>query len=225
MPTLIQWSVAACAAYLLLVYGAYAFMLALSGIERAVRTRGRRPDDYELVRESGLTIPASISARVYNEAPIVIAATNSFLGVDYPEYEVVIVNDGSTDETLSALKSEFELEPVERLYRRTYATQPIRGIYSSRTHPHLLVIDKENGGKADSLNCGLNFARYRYVCGVDGDTILARNALLDGMRLVLSDPARVIGITGHVAIHGTPEAACNDAGDALRRRRVSDLAA
>jgi biofilm PGA synthesis N-glycosyltransferase PgaC len=224
VPTLIQWSVAACAAYLLLVYGAYAFMLALSGIERAVRTRGRRPDDYELVRESGLTIPASIIAPVYNEAPIVIAATNSFLGVDYPEHEVVIVNDGSTDETLSALTSEFELEPVERLYRRTYATQPIRGIYRSRTHPHLLVIDKENGGKADSLNCGLNFARYRYVCGVDGDTILARTALLDGMRLVLSDPARVIGVTGHVAIHGTPEAACNDAGAPCRVDRRPLLA-
>ena len=216
LPLLIQWSVVVCAAYLLLVYGAYAFMLAFSGVERATRARGRTDDDYELVRHSPLTIPASIIAPMYNEAPIAVIAASSYLRVDYPEYEVVIVNDGSTDETLSVLSSAFQLEPVERFYRRTLATQPIRGIYRSRTHPRLLVIDKENGGKADSLNCGLNFARYRYVCGVDGDTILTRNALLDGMRLVLSDPARVIGVTGHVAIHGTPESALNADGAPCR---------
>lgn len=214
--TLIQWSVTVCLAYLLLVYGSYALMLGLSGIERAIRGRGRGPDDYELVRESQLTIPASIIAPMYNEAPIAVVAAASFLQVDYPEYEVVIVNDGSTDETLSVLSSAYELEPVERFYRRTLETQPISGIYRSRTHPNLLVIDKTNGGKADSLNCGLNFARYRYVCGVDGDTILTRNALLDGMRLVLSDPARVIGVTGHIAIHGRPESAFNDRGAPCR---------
>jgi biofilm PGA synthesis N-glycosyltransferase PgaC len=222
--TLIQWSVIACASYLALVYGAYAFMLTFSGVERAARARGRRAGDYELVRESRLTIPATIIAPMYNEAPIAVIAATSFLQVDYPEYEVVIVNDGSTDETFAALSSAFQLEPVERFYRRTFVTQPIRGIYRSRTHPRLLVIDKENGGKADSLNCGLNFARYRYVCGVDGDTLLSRNALLDGMRLVLSDPARVIGVTGHIAIHGAPETAFNDAGAPSRVDRRPLLA-
>jgi biofilm PGA synthesis N-glycosyltransferase PgaC len=224
LTALIQWSVAACGAYLLLVYGAYAFMLGFSGVERAVRARGRRADDYELVRESRLTIPASIIAPVYNEAPIVVAAARSFLAVDYPEYEVLIVNDGSTDGTLAELTAAFELEPVECFYRRTYESAPVREIYRSRTHPHLLVIDKENGGKADSLNCGLNLARYRYICGVDGDTILTRTALLDGMRLVLSDPARVIGVTGHVAINGTPEAALNDDGAPCRVDRRPLLA-
>jgi cellulose synthase/poly-beta-1,6-N-acetylglucosamine synthase-like glycosyltransferase len=213
---LIQWTVVVCAAYLLVVYGAYAFMLVVSEVERAIRARGRRADDYELVRASQLTIPASIIAPMYNEAPIAVIAATSFLQADYPEFEVVIVNDGSTDGTLPALRAAFELEPVERFYRRTFATQPVRGIYRSRTHPHLLVIDKENGGKADSLNCGLNFARYRYVCGVDGDTILTRNALLDGMRLVLSDPAEVIGVTGHIAIHGRPESALNAEGAPCR---------
>jgi cellulose synthase/poly-beta-1,6-N-acetylglucosamine synthase-like glycosyltransferase len=214
--TLIQWSVAACLGYLLLIYGSYALMLALSGIERAFRARGRGPRDYDLVRESQLTIPASIIAPMYNEAPLAVVSTTSFLEVDYPEFEVVIVNDGSTDETLAALRAAFQLEPVERFYRRTFETKPIRGIYRSGTYPNLLVIDKENGGKADSLNCGLNFARYRYVCGVDGDTILTRNALLDGMRLVLTDPARVIGVTGHIAIHGTPESAFNERGAPCR---------
>ena len=72
------------------------------------------------------------------------------------------------------------------------------------------MIDKVNGGKADSLNCGLNLARYRYVCGVDADTVLARDALLDGDALVLADPARVVGVTGHIAIARDPSRRCAD---------------
>jgi cellulose synthase/poly-beta-1,6-N-acetylglucosamine synthase-like glycosyltransferase len=96
---------------------------------------------------------------------------------------------------------------VQLFYRKTFDSEPVRAIYRSATHPNLLVVDKANGGKADSLNCGLNFARYRYVCGVDGDTILARPSLLNGMRLALSDPQRIVGVTGHIAISGTPEQA------------------
>ena len=61
-----------------------------------------------------------------------------------------------------------------------------------KTHPRLTVVDKVNGGKADALNCGINLARYRYVCGVDGDTVLAEDALLRGMRPVQRDPAHVL---------------------------------
>ena len=93
---------------------------------------------------------------------------------------------------------------MKLFYRKTLASAEVRAIYRSSTHRNLLVIDKDNGGKADSLNCGINFARYRYVCGVDGDTILSRRWLLDGMRLVQQDPGRVIGVTGHIAINGRP---------------------
>jgi biofilm PGA synthesis N-glycosyltransferase PgaC len=212
----LEWSVIVCFGYLLVTYAAYAGMLALSGAERRVRAGGRRSGQYDRIRESPLTIPVSLVAPLYNEAPIAVASVGSFLAVDYPEFEVIVVNDGSSDETLSRLVSAFDLELVERFYRKIYSTQPVRGIYRSRTHPNLLVVDKANGGKADSLNCGLNFARYRYICGVDGDTILSRNALLDGMRLVLSDPARVIGVTGHIAISGNPEAALNADGAPCR---------
>jgi cellulose synthase/poly-beta-1,6-N-acetylglucosamine synthase-like glycosyltransferase len=79
------------------------------------------------------------------------------------------------------------------------------GTYRSRSDPRLLVVRKANGGKADALNCGLNYARYRYVLGVDGDTIYRADALLRGMRLAVQDPARVVGITSHVAISFEPE--------------------
>jgi poly-beta-1,6-N-acetyl-D-glucosamine synthase len=213
---LVRWTILVCLVYLLAVYGAYAFMLVVSGIEQVVRSRGRRFESFARTRESTLTIPVSIVAPVYNEAPVVVAAVQSFVGVDYPEFEVIVVNDGSTDGTLEALKTAFGLELIEHLHRVVYPAGPIRGVYTSRAHPGLKVIDKENGGKADALNCGLNLARYRYVCGVDGDTILARSALLDGMRLVLSDPATIIGVTGHIAISGTPEASFNSEGKPSR---------
>jgi poly-beta-1,6-N-acetyl-D-glucosamine synthase len=204
---LLQWTVIVCLGYVVTVYGAYGAMITYSMLEERIRRRRRTFESLDRVRASSLTIPVSIIAPVYNESPVVAASTRSFVDIDYPEYEVIVVNDGSTDDTLEVLKREFELEPIEHFYRRRYESGPIRGLYRSRTHPKLVVIDKVNGGKADSLNCGLNLARYRYVCGVDGDTVLSRTCLLDGMRLALSDPQRIVGVTGHIAISGRPEEA------------------
>ena len=210
---LLQWTVIVCLAYVVLVYGAYGAMIAYSMLEERLRRRRRVFESLDRIRASSLTIPVSIIAPVYNESPIVALSTRSFVEIDYPEYEVIVVNDGSTDDTLEVLQREFDLEPIEHFYRRRYESGPIRGLYRSRTHPKLVVIDKVNGGKADSLNCGLNLARYRYVCGVDGDTILSRSCLLNGMRLALSDPQRIVGVTGHIAISGRPEDALTEDGE------------
>lgn len=220
----VQWTVTVCLVYLMAVYASYGLMLALSVAEERLRSTRRQLESFSRIRESALTIPVSIVAPVHNEEPIVLDATRSFLGVDYPEFEVIVVNDGSTDGTFAALAREFELERVKHFFRRQYDTAPIRGIYRSRRHGNLLVVDKENGGKADSLNCGLNLARYRYVCGVDGDTILASSSLLNGMRLALADPARVVGVTGHIAISGTPEEALDVKGRPHRLDRRPLLA-
>ena len=85
-----------------------------------------------------------------------------------------MVNDGSTDATLERLRAAFALVPVEEASRRVVATEHIGAYYRSTCNPRLLVIDKVNGGKADALNAGLNHSRYRYVCGVDADTVFAR---------------------------------------------------
>src|SRR6185312_8887253 len=89
--------------------------------------------------------------------------------------------------------------------RRIRQTEPVQAIYRSTRHPHVRVVVKENGGKADALNCGLNHARYRYVCTLDGDTIYSPDALLQGMRLAARDPARVIGVTSHIGVADFPE--------------------
>jgi biofilm PGA synthesis N-glycosyltransferase PgaC len=96
------------------------------------------------------------------------------------------------------LRETFALEPYEVLVRRVFASEPVRAIYRSRVNPNLIVVDKENGGKSDSLNAGLNVVRFRYVCGVDADTVFERDALLKVMRLVVQDPARIIGVTSYI---------------------------
>jgi biofilm PGA synthesis N-glycosyltransferase PgaC len=204
---LLFWLVVTCFAYLLLTNFSY-LTLALVGIfENAIRRREKDAEDYETLAASRFTIPVSVVLAAYNEEAAISSTVRSLLDLDYPEFEVIVVNDGSTDGTLDLLQEEFELDPYEVFARRFVATEQVRAVYRSGLYANLLVIDKENGGKADALNAGLNLARYRYVCGVDADTVFAPDALLKGMRLVMTDPSHVIGVTSHLTIALDPEEA------------------
>lgn len=194
------WSLVACVAYLVLLNVLYVASLAFAAAESVRRSRQTRAEDYETLAASRFTIPVSVLVAAFDEEQGIVAAVRSMLRLDYPEYEVVVVNDGSRDGTLLELVRAFELEPREVFYRRVLPTQGVRGIYRSASEPRLLVVDKLNGGKADALNCGINFARYRYVCGVDADTVLSEDALLKGMRPVMKDPAAILGVTAHLGI-------------------------
>ena len=197
--------VLACFAYLVLINVVAIVFLVVGAIENAVRRHEEGSADYETLGASRFTIPVSVIVAAYNEGPVIEATVSSFLAFDYPEFEVVVVNDGSTDETLERLREAFELAPYEVFVRHVFPTQPVRGIYRSALHPNLVVVDKENGGKADAWNAALNVARYRYVCGVDADTVFDPTALLQVMRFPMSDPARVIGVTSQIATAAEPE--------------------
>jgi len=216
LETFVYWAFVVCFGYLLSVYLAFALLLLVSTSEVLRLARQSRLEDFDTIAMSRFTIPVSIIAPAYNEAVVIVNAVRSMLAQHYPECEVVVVNDGSTDGTLATLAEAFGLERREVFYRRAFQTRAVRGIYRSRTEPRLLVIDKENGGKADALNCGINFARFRYICTVDGDTLFRPDALLRGMRLVLRDPARVLGVTSQVAITRRPEE-MSDTDDGMNR--------
>lgn len=203
--TVLRLLVLVCAGYLLLVYAAYAALIVVGLFENSVRRLESASQDYETVASSRFTIPVTVILAAFNEEAGVSASIRSLLAQDYPEFEVVVVNDGSTDGTLERLREDFSLEPAERFPRLLIETGRVRGYYESANHPGLLVIDKENGGKADALNAGINAARFRYVCGVDADAIFFPDALLRGMRLVLSDPGRILGVTCHLAIAEHPD--------------------
>ena len=205
--TILGWVVIACLGYLVLTnLVACAFVL-VGAVENAVRKLEGRTADYETLASSRFTVPVSVIVAAYNEERVIESTIRSLLDFDYPEFEVVAINDGSTDDTLASLRESFGLEPYHVFARHVFDTGDVRAVYRSADYPNLVVVDKENGGKADSWNAGLNIARYRYVCGVDADTVFDRTALLKVMRIVVRDPARIIGVTSQITTARQPERA------------------
>ena len=137
---------------------------------------------------SGLEPPISLLVPAYNEEATIAASVRSMLQLQYSELEIIVINDGSKDGTLEVLKQEFSLLPFPEAYRIQIETKPINAIYRSRRYPNLRVIDKVNGGKADSLNAGINASRYPLFCGVDADSILQRDSLQRVVKPFLHDP-------------------------------------
>jgi len=129
--------------------------------------------------------PVSIVIPAYNEAAGIVDSVRSMSIVSYPRFEIVITNDGSTDETLKALIEAFDLEQVRIPYRPDIPTAPVRAIYRGRGAVEITVIDKENGGRADALNAGINAARYPYALCTDADVILLSARLGDGAPVTL----------------------------------------
>lgn len=121
--------------------------------------------------------PISIIIPAYNEEHTILETLEAQLSLEYPHLEILVVNDGSDDETFESVRVAYDLYEVPPAFIRQLPTEPIQGYYKSRTHPALLVIDKENGGKADALNAGLNASRYPLCATVDADTIIAHDAL------------------------------------------------
>ena len=148
---------------------------------------------------SGLQPPISLLVPAYNEEATIASSLRSMLQIDYPDYEIVVVNDGSRDRTLQVLMREFALQPFPEAYRMRVQTKPVRGIYRSATFPNVRVIDKENGGKADALNAGINASRFPLFCGVDADTVLQRDSLQRIVYPFLEDQ-RVVASGGTVRI-------------------------
>jgi cellulose synthase/poly-beta-1,6-N-acetylglucosamine synthase-like glycosyltransferase len=156
--------------------------------------------DLRRLMQSPLTPPISIIAPAYNEEANVAEAVRSMLMLHYPQLEVVVVNDGSRDRTLEVLIERFALRPIARSFEYATPCRPIRAVYESAQHANLVVVDKENGGKADALNAGLNLAIYPLICAIDADSILEDEALLRVVRPFVDDPELTVATGGIVRI-------------------------
>ncbi|HLH05619.1 MAG TPA: glycosyltransferase [Terriglobales bacterium] len=153
------------------------------------------------IKETSLAPPITIVVPAHNEEKSIRVAVRKLLELDYPEVEIVVVNDGSTDRTLEELQQEFRLRPVRTLYIPEVKSAPVRCLYRSQTDRNLVVIDKQAAGsKADAANAGLNVATSPYVCVVDADSVLERDALLRIMLPVMQDPERVVAVGGIVRV-------------------------
>ncbi|HKV73592.1 MAG TPA: glycosyltransferase [Gemmatimonadales bacterium] len=186
-------------------YNLYTMILvALSArqVRRSVATHF--VDDLDLIDGSDSTKPITMIVPAYNEEVTIVDSITNLLGCDYPRFEVVVVNDGSKDRTLEVLKQAFRLRRSDVPYREAIGTARVRGMYESAIAlpghvARLTVIDKENAGKADALNAGINASTCPYFISLDADSILEPRALKEMMRILQEDP-RVVAAGGQVAI-------------------------
>ncbi|MGV8905536.1 MAG: glycosyltransferase family 2 protein [Acetobacterium sp.] len=126
---------------------------------------------------SHYTKPISIVVPAYNEEKTIIDNIISLLDLNYPEFEIIVVNDGSRDRTLATIIDYFQLRKIDVEINMQVPCREINGVYGSFVIPNLVVVDKENGGKADALNAGINLSRYPLFCGIDADCIIEKDAL------------------------------------------------
>jgi cellulose synthase/poly-beta-1,6-N-acetylglucosamine synthase-like glycosyltransferase len=150
-----------------------------------------------LLSSQAMYRPISILVPAYNEELTILSTVKSLLSLFYPEFEIIVINDGSTDKTLDLLISEFNLIPVPPAIKIILPHKPIKNLYVSLDYPNLIVIDKVNGGKADALNAGINVSQYPIFCCIDADSILDPEALLRASRLFFEDRT-VIAVGGIV---------------------------
>lgn len=177
--------------YFIIVNGIYFMLLTVSffhirryrNIDHIFKLKG--------VYSTNLYKPISLIAPAYNEEESIISSVNSLLNLKYTNYEVVVVNDGSTDQTLQKLIDYYQLKPQQRHRPKFIEHQPIKAIYTSDRYPKLVVVDKENGGKADALNAGINIAEKDLFCAVDADSILEPDALTKMLRVFMEDDTTI----------------------------------
>ena len=163
----------------------------------------RRLESHRLswIRETPMAPPITIIAPAHNEESSIRVAVRNLLELDYPQLEVIVINDGSEDRTLEELREGFRLRLVRAVYVPEAKSALVRGLYRSDADTRLLVVDKEPGGsKADAVNAGLNAATSPYVCVVDADSILERDALVRIMVPILEDPRRAVAVGGIIRV-------------------------
>jgi cellulose synthase/poly-beta-1,6-N-acetylglucosamine synthase-like glycosyltransferase len=195
--------------FMLALNSFYALLMILS-IPQLLR-HWRIADDanLRLLRAANVIPPLSILVPAYNEENTIVASVLSYLSLEYPQHEVVVVNDGSTDATLQRLIETYDLIEVPAAYPTVIPTKPVHAFYRSTVHAKLVCVDKMNGqSKGDALNAALNAARYPYVLAVDADTFIERDALLRLARpFLLGERVAAVGATirisnGSIIEHG-----------------------
>ena len=187
--------------WVVFVDGFYLTLLVTSvfTVRNYVRTTHRIP--LGLFKTAPMIPPMSVIVPAYNEGITIVESVHALLRLQYPEHEVVIVNDGSSDNTLAVLIEAFALLPISReAIRQDVPCDSIRQIYRNPAVPKLWVIDKPNGGKGAALNAGINLSHYPLLCTIDADSLLEPSALLRIVRTYLQDPDRTVAIGGMIRI-------------------------
>lgn len=190
----------AIASYFFMANGFYTLLMLIS-LGWAWRYNQRRLDrSLRALPAPAVTPPVTVIIPAWNEQEVIVQSVRSVLQIDYSAMEIVVVDDGSTDATLDRLIRAFGLVRMDLIYRSPIRTRPVARFYLNPLIPNLLVIHKENGGKPDALNAGLNMCRTPYFCTLDSDCVLERDALLRLIRPVVHSAVNTVVSAGIIRI-------------------------
>lgn len=184
-------------AYYILLHLVYLVLMMLGALHVRRYRRGISFTEFRRIGESHLTMPVSIIIPCYNEAPVIGATIRNLLRLNYPEFEIIVVSDGSTDGTLELLDESFGLSKIERVGRRLIPSSEILGVHESEKVPNLVVVEKTNGRRADAINAGVALARYPLLCVIDADCLLEPDTLVRLARPFIRD-SRTAAVAGVV---------------------------
>lgn len=167
-----------CMAFTVLLSVIYIVQMIMSFIKVRKDSKELLSNDYERYVYSDNLLPISLLIPAYNEEENVVQNIKSLMKMDYPNFEIIVVNDGSTDKTHEKIVEAFGLYQIESSQKVSIPTKEVRGVYYNVDYPNLLYIDKENGGKSDALNAGINASSYPLFACLDADSRLEKDALL-----------------------------------------------
>lgn len=177
-------------------YASFLFLSVLVGSSTLFGARRRNTLKSEL--QSAYYVPVSVLVPAHNERVTICSTVHSLLLLDYPLYEIIVVDDGSTDDTSQQLIEQFHLQRINRPIQRTLRCQPVEAVYESRAYKvPITLISKRNGGKSDALNMGINASQFPYFVCMDADSVLQRDSLEMLVRPVLEDE-NVVAVGGAV---------------------------
>lgn len=190
--------------YSCLIFATYVILSTYSGLDIINYIRKNSFIDYRTILTAPTAPSISILAPAYNEQATIVDNIRSLLNIHYVNFEVIIINDGSKDNTLQLMIDAYDLEPVPYAYDQKIDCKPIRAVYKSKipSLTKLTVVDKVNGGKADALNSGINVSKYDYFAAIDVDCVLEYEALLKMVKPFMEQTPeeKVIAVGGVVRI-------------------------
>jgi cellulose synthase/poly-beta-1,6-N-acetylglucosamine synthase-like glycosyltransferase len=186
-------------AYFLVINGTYLTLTVFAITHIRQRTERESYEPAGILQSNQFLPGIAIVVPAYNEEKVIVDSVTSLLSLEYPFHEVIVVNDGSSDETVGRLVSEFELERIDAEFPVELPCEPVDEIYRA-SDTDLVVIDKANGGKADALNAGLFFTEKPLFCAIDADSLIERGALQAIVEPFLSKPTTTVATGGTVRI-------------------------
>src|SRR3989344_727056 len=163
--------------YFLLLNGFYGFLLILTNPEMIRRAQETRANDLYNILPLSLVPPISLIIPAHNEKDVILLSITAALQIKFSHFEVIVVDDGSTDETLELLIEKYRLFPVPSVFIPVLQTAPIKSCYRSKEYPQLLVLQKENRGREDAINAGINASTAPFFIGIDADSLIEPDAI------------------------------------------------